>query len=117
MATLTLEIPDDLMESLSPLHDRLPELLQSCIQPSPALQAYQYFLDFLTSQPTPTQIASFRPTPAMQERLRTLLDRNANTTLTPIEAQELESYERLEHLVILLKAGNLPFLQAPSVSA
>lgn len=41
----------------------------------------------------------------MQERLRTLLDRQEN--LTPSEQAELDEYERIEHLVIMLKAGNL----------
>ena len=63
VATLTIEIPDDLMAQLSPVKEQLPELLRRCLHPLalPA-QVYRYILDFLTSQPTPEQIAAFRPT-------------------------------------------------------
>ncbi|MBE9144068.1 hypothetical protein [Planktothrix mougeotii] len=63
-----------------------------------------------SSQPTPTQIAEFRPTPEMQSRLLILLNRRQGGDLTPAEQQELDEYERIEHLMILLKTGNSPFL-------
>ncbi len=44
---------------------RLPELLQ----PAVPAQIYRYIRDFLASNPTPEQIAEFKPTPEMQERL------------------------------------------------
>lgn len=111
MATLTIEIPDDLMERLDPIRDQLPELLRRCLQPSVlSTQVYRYILDFLASQPSPDAVATFRPTPPMQDRLRYLLGRSDDGTLTPEESQELDEYERIEHLIVLLKAGNLPYL-------
>ena len=71
---------------------------------------YRYILNFLASNPTPQQIAAFGPTPEMQERLRTLLLRERSGELTTIERVELDEYEQIEHLVIMLKAGNLPNL-------
>lgn len=44
----------------------------------------------------------------MQSRLHTLLNRSQADELTPSEKQELDEYERIEHLIILLKMGNLP---------
>lgn len=67
-------------------------------------------LNFLTSNPTPQQIATFSPTSEMQLRLRTLLERSKAEELTEQERLELDQYERIEHLVIMLKAGNLPYL-------
>lgn len=117
MASLTIEIPDNLMERLAPIRDQLPELLRQCLQPSIiSAQVYRYILDFLTSQPTPEQVATFRPTPEMQARLNYLLTRNHDGTIEPDEIQELDEYERIEHLIVLLKAGNLPYLTAGSVS-
>lgn len=112
MATITLEISDDLLEQLSPFREQLPELLRQCLhqglQPAFPAQVYRYILDFLTSQPTPEQIAAFRPTPEMQSRLQTLLARSNSGELNALEQQELDEYERIEHLIIMLKAGNLP---------
>ncbi len=49
---------------------RLPESLAlSLQQPAVPAQIYRYILDFLDSNPTPEQIAEFKPTPEMQERL------------------------------------------------
>jgi hypothetical protein len=106
MATLTIEIPDDLMEQLSPIKEQLPELLSRCLQPLalPA-QVYRYILDFLMSQPTPEQVEAFRPTSEMQERLRCLISKEQNSDLSHDEQQELSEYERIEHLIIMLKTG------------
>ncbi len=117
MATITIEIPDELMERLAPIQNQLPDLLRRCLQPSAlSAQAYRYILDFLVSQPTPEQIASFRPTPEMQDRLGYLMSRSVEETITPEESQELDEYEQIEHLIILLKTGNLPYLEAASES-
>lgn len=117
MASLTIEIPDDLMERLAPIRDQLPELLWRCLQPSViSAQVYHYILDFLTNQPTPEQVATFRPTPEMQTRLKYLLTRSHDGTIEPDEIRELDEYERIEHLIVLLKAGNLPYLTAGSLS-
>ncbi len=111
MATLTIDIPDELSAQLDPIRDRLPELLALSLQ-QPAVPAaiYRMLVDFLASTPTPAEIAAFRPTPAMQERLRTLLERSQAATLTPAEVAELDEFERIEHVVMMLKAGNLPYL-------
>jgi hypothetical protein len=66
--------------------------------------------DFLASQPTIAQIAAFGPTPEMTERLQTLLARQAAGDITPTEMAELDEYERIEHLMIRLKAGALSSL-------
>lgn len=113
MAVLTIEIPDDLMEQLSPIRDQLPELLRRCLHPLalPA-QVYRYVLNFLTSEPTPEQIASFRPTEEMQARLRLLVEKERDRSLTAEEQQELSEYERIEHLIVLFKAAALGRHQA-----
>lgn len=111
MPKITLEVPEELAEQLATVGDRLPELLRLSLQ-QPALPAhiYRYILNFIASNPTPEQIAAFRPTPEMIERLQTLLFRSKAGSLTPTEQAELDEYERIEHLVIMLKAGSLPYL-------
>ncbi|AIE76087.1 hypothetical protein [Synechocystis sp. PCC 6714] len=111
MAQITLDLPDELLEQIvqageNPsewLRHRLPDILKP-VPPLPA-HLYRHILNFIASNPTPQQISDFRPTPEMQERLRNLLNREEN--LTPSEQAELEEYERIEHLVVMLKAGNL----------
>lgn len=111
MAKITLEIPDELSKQIAEVGDRLPELLAlSLHQPAIPARVYRYVLEFLASQPTPEQIAEFHPTPEMQHRLHTLLDREKSGTITDGERQELDEYEKIEHLVVMLKAGNLPYL-------
>jgi hypothetical protein len=70
---ITLELPEELSEQLPSVGDRLPELLALSLQqpPLPA-HIYRYILNFIASNPTPEEIAAFRPTLEMQERLRTL---------------------------------------------
>jgi len=64
----------------------------------------------LASNPTPQQIAEFKPTPQMQDRLSTLLAHSKAGTLTPTESKELNEYERIEHLIVMIKTGNLAYL-------
>lgn len=43
----------------------------------------------------------------MQERLQTWVALASSKNLTPLEQAELNEYERIEHIVIMLKAGHL----------
>jgi hypothetical protein len=67
-------------------------------------RAYEEVFDFLTSTPTPEQIIAFRPSDAVQERLRELLDKNRNGQLTAEEQIEMNEYSQVEHLMRMLKA-------------
>ncbi|BAU12626.1 hypothetical protein LEP3755_31570 [Leptolyngbya sp. NIES-3755] len=108
MAKITLEVPDELSEQLAAISDRLPELIAlSLRQPAVPAHFYRYILDFISHNPTPEQIADFRPTTEMQERLQLLLSRSKAGTLTTIEQAELDEYEHIEHLIVLLKTNNL----------
>lgn len=111
MPKITLEVSEELSQQLAQVGDRLPELLAlSLQQPAVPAQIYRYILNFLASNPTPEQIAKFKPTLEMQERLRILLARSNAGELTPTELKELDEYERIEHLVVMIKAGNLSYL-------
>ena len=119
MATITLQIPDELAQSLEPLQNRLPELLWQLLEltkkPTTMEQeitthsgdihtVYQEVLDFLIKSPIPQDIVNFKVSQQAQTRLQTLLDKNRESTLNPMEIAELDIYEQLEHLMILLKA-------------
>lgn len=111
MATVTIEIPDDLSKLVEEAGDRLPELLaRSLTEPTLPAHVYRYVLDFLAGRPTPEQVAAFGPTPEMAGRLRTLLAREGKGEITAAEKAELDEYERLEHLMVMIKSGNLRHL-------
>jgi len=111
MTTITIEVPDEISEQLDQAKDRLAELLTLSLQqpPLPA-RVYRYILDFLASRPTPDQIAAFAPTPDMIERRRTLVEREKTEEITRAEKTELDEYDRIEHLMVMIKTDNLPFL-------
>lgn len=111
MATITIDIPDELSSQLDLVRERIPELLAlSLQQPAVPAHIYRTLVDFLANEPTPAEMLAFTPTPAMQERLATLLERSHAQHLTTTEQAELDEFERIEHLVIMLKAGSLPYL-------
>jgi hypothetical protein len=111
MTTITLDVPDELADQLALVRDRLPELLAlSLRQPALPAHIYRYVLNFLASNPTPEHIAAFRPTPEMQTRLQTLLDRSRSGEISEAEESELDEFERIEHLVVLIKTGTLSSL-------
>ncbi|WP_013325778.1 hypothetical protein [Gloeothece verrucosa] len=80
----------------------------SCLQVGAFMFAVRYIyaevLDFLLHSPTKNEIIAFKVSPQAQERLRTLLEKNRESALTPLETAELDTYQQLEHLMILLKA-------------
>ena len=116
MTTITLEVSDELAARLAPLRDRLPKLLSIALELFPAdvpltlpasealNPAFDEMVDFLASGPTPQQIVAFKVSPATQARLEELLEKNAEGGLTGDEAAELEVYEQINHIMILLKA-------------
>ncbi len=121
MAELTIQVPDELAQRLEPFRDRLPELLTLAVEtilpstcssdllpsvanPTDTPIAYAEVLDFLITRPTPQKIVAFKVSAEAQERIRTLLDKNREGSLTEIETAELDLYEQLEHMMILLKA-------------
>jgi hypothetical protein len=116
MTTITLEVPEELAVKLAPLYHQLPELLSIAVElaetstssgPTNSEAVYPVFkevVDFLISRPTPQQIISFKVSSSVQTRLEELLDRNREGDLTGDEAVELDTYEQINHLLILLKA-------------
>ena len=119
MAELTIQVSDELAQRLEPLQNRLPELLWQLLdvanlptsisktvqtEPTDIPLVYQEVLDFLIKRPTPEEIIAFKVSPQAQSRLEELLKRNRSATLNSMELAELDVYQQLEHMMILLKA-------------
>jgi hypothetical protein len=67
-------------------------------------QAYDEILDFLAAGTTAETIAGFRPSDQAVARVRELIERRGEESISPVENEELEEYLRLEHLMIMAKA-------------
>ncbi len=69
-----------------------------------ASSAQEELLDLLAGGIPRERLLSFRPSASTCARVERLLEKHRRGRLTAREAFELDEYERLEHLVRLLKA-------------
>ena len=116
MATITLELPEELALRLDPLRDRLPELLSQLLDSTSAEKklmlsgtsmthpVFLELIDFLSTGPTANQVLAHKVSSAVQERLEELLDKNREHGLTAVEEEEMDAYRLVNHVMILLKA-------------
>lgn len=116
MTTITVEVPDEVAARITPLRDRLPDLIAQAVEELPIGQppnavhlsstypVFDEMLDFLASGPTSRQIVEHKVSPVLQERLEELLDKNREEGLTDAEQAELDAFRRVNHVMILLKA-------------
>lgn len=63
------------------------------------LNAYEHFIDFITSSPTLEQIAAYFLPADAQARVSELLYANSNRRLTDLENSELDDYQALGRIV------------------
>ena len=115
MATITLEIPDELATELAPLQAELPNLLGQTlarIKREKTMAArtnqagspiYLEALDFLASLPSREQVASYTVSASLQTRVEELLERNRNEGLSTKERAEMDTYLQVNHLMGMLK--------------
>lgn len=115
MAILTLEVPDELAARLDPLQAELPQLLAYVVdllgvpssqtqEPKATSPLLVELLDFFASGPSLAEIADFKFSTRIQERLNELLYINREEELTEEQKAELDTFEQMNHLLILLKA-------------
>lgn len=60
--------------------------------------------DFLASAPSREELLAFRPSEAVQDRYRNLLDRSGQRRLTREEQYEFAQFEQIEMLLQYVKA-------------
>lgn len=103
---LTIEIPDDLAERLSPERGRLVEIIERGLHQhwSETAGPAREVITFLAKGPTPAEILSFRPSAKFLERSSELLGRNKQAALSHADEAELDEIAHLDHFVSLLKA-------------
>jgi hypothetical protein len=117
MVELTIQVPNQVARRLEPIRDRLPGLLSQLAEarlplssapdvtrPADVPLAYAEVIKFLAGGPSLQEITAFKISDEAQARLRKLLDQNRESQLTSVEQAELDLYEHIEHVMILLKA-------------
>lgn len=113
MTTITIEVPDDLAAQIDPA--TLPQLLREMFAKDRAASAgegkgagrtpiYSEIMSLLETSPTAEEIIAFKISPAAQEQLDYLLDKNREESLSQDERAELDTYRAMNHLIVKLKA-------------
>ncbi len=116
---LKLNLSEDLAARLRHHRDALPRILELGLREmhaasQPGFQGLAEVLETLASLPTPEEVLELRPSPALEDRILLLLEKNRAGGLTPDEEREWESYEYLEHLMRIAKAKALAHLSQAS---
>ena len=116
MTSITLNIADELAAQFSIDPAALPALIRETVAAKTAKVAtqtngnsnnaplYQEVIEFLSSGPTTAQVLAFKISPAAQDRLEELLDRNREAELTEAERDELNTYLHFSEYLTRLKA-------------
>ena len=114
MATITLEVPDELAQRLVGLSDQLPALLSTILDreelsiPSGVeLQSrpWQEVIRFFGSAPHVSEILAYRLPEELQERLEELLFLNSEDEISQDELAELDTFLQVNRFLNLLKAS------------
>jgi hypothetical protein len=76
------------------------------------INAYQEIVDFMAAGPTLEDMARFRFSEAVEGRINELLTANRDRRLTDVEAAELDEFDKLEHMMRMIKLTALEKLTA-----
>lgn len=109
MVEITIQVPESLAEKIAANRERLPEVLALGFQELPSLpnEVYRHVMEFLASNPSPQAILDFELTPAMRERVTTLLQKDRADQISEAEIAELDEYVRIDNILSTLKTGAL----------
>ena len=114
---ITVEIPDELAQRLSPLQTQLPQILELGLREwtaemRPGFSGLAEVLEFLAGLPIPEEILALQPSEELQQQIEALLEKNRTLGLSTEEEQLWHHYEYVEHLVRIAKAKALVKLKA-----
>lgn len=106
MVQVTMQLPDQLAFRIMPVRQWMPAILELSLAGlrTPASETAAEIIDFLLSSPSSEQIMAYHVSSRAQSRLQRLLTLNEAGLLSEAEAQELDELERIEHIMIMLKA-------------
>jgi hypothetical protein len=106
MVQMTMQVSEELAERLRSLGAWLPTVLELSLVgfKTVAAATATEVIRFLSQDPTPQDILNYHVSERAQTRLQRLLTLNAAGMLGEIEQLELDEMQRIEHIIIMLKA-------------
>lgn len=106
MVEVTMQVPDELAERLQPIRDWLPAIIELSLVgfKTPATETATEVIEFLSTNPSPQEVLGYHVSERGQARLQRLLTLNEAGLLSEAEQRELDELQRIEHMIIMLKA-------------
>jgi hypothetical protein len=106
MSEVTVQVPDRLAQRLRPMYPWLSTVLELSLAgfKTQAVQTVSEIINFLSTGPSPEEVAAYTVSKRSQERLCRLLTLNEANLLSPEEQSELDEIEQIEHIMTMLKA-------------
>lgn len=106
MTQMTLEVSDELAARIRPLKAWLGILLELVLTGFKTMAAATAaeVIEFLSRNPSDREVLAFHASEPAQERLRRLLTLNEAGMLGEGEQHELDELQKIEHVVVMLKA-------------
>jgi hypothetical protein len=106
MTEMTIKIPDEWQEQLNHAKTWIPAILRLSLTgfKTPVSEIILEITAFLGGNPSTREVLDYHLPPKAQSRLRRLLTLNQAAMLNEREEQELDEFERLERIMMMLKA-------------
>ncbi|MBK7204101.1 hypothetical protein [Candidatus Amarolinea dominans] len=106
MVQITMKLPDQLAGQILPARRWLPVVLELSLArlKTPAAETSSEIMDFFLLNPSLENVLAYHASDRAQRRLQRLLALNEAGLLSETEQEELAEMERLEHILIMLKA-------------
>lgn len=106
MVEVTVQLPDRLANRVKPLSAWVPTIMELALVGfrTKAAQSAADLVGFLEKNPLPKDVLDYRASKKSNERLYRLMALSEAGVLSAEEKKELQELEKLEHIVVLLKA-------------
>jgi len=106
MVQMTMQVSEELAERLRPIGSWLPTVLELSLVgfKTVAAATATEVVQFLSQDPTPQEVLAYHVSKRAQARLQRLLALNAAGMSGEDEQLELDELQRIEHILIMLKA-------------
>ena len=110
MASITVSLPDDLASQIRAQQQQLPRILELGLRELNASGQSGFdgaadVLELLAALPAPDEILNLRLSTRLSARVSELVEKSRASEMTPLDEEEWERYEYLEHLIRMAKAA------------